>query len=324
MEHTVAFARNLFGGRIWFASLLLPVDAATLERMHRSGERRKVVERIQEALERAAAMGCTVAGLGAYTSIVTDNGTSVMAPPGLRLTTGNALTAAIGVRRVRRICERQRFDPEARETHLAIVGATGNIGLVLAREFLSGPHPFRRLTLLARNPERLERLRDTLLEEWERENPSAAPGEHPEITVATDPRCLHGCNVIVSAAGTSELLVHPHHLTSARPVLIADLSVPGVVSADVRALPNVRIVPLAGTATVPDAPDFAMSPAIAAGTAYSCAAEAMLLALEPEATAGLRLTGAVEERSVRLLDRLAEENGMLSRLSGPAMTRTTA
>jgi acetylornithine/succinyldiaminopimelate/putrescine aminotransferase/predicted amino acid dehydrogenase/acyl-coenzyme A synthetase/AMP-(fatty) acid ligase len=323
MEHTVAFARNLFGGRIWFASLVLPVDAATLEQMHRSGERLRVVGRIQEALERAAAMGCTVAGLGAYTSIVTDNGTSVMAPPGLRLTTGNALTAAIGVRRVLRICERKRIDPDARATRLAIVGATGNIGSMLAREFLSGVNPFRRLTLLGRNAERLQRLRDALLEEWERENP-AALRERPEIAVATDPRCLRGCNVIVSAASTSELLIYPHHLASDRPVLIADLSVPGVVSADARALPNVRIVPLAGTATVPGAPDFAMSPAIAAGAAYSCAAEAMLLALEPEATEGLQLTGAVEVRSVRLLDRLAEDNGMLSRRSGPARTRTTA
>jgi acetylornithine/succinyldiaminopimelate/putrescine aminotransferase/predicted amino acid dehydrogenase/acyl-coenzyme A synthetase/AMP-(fatty) acid ligase len=323
IEHTVAFARNLFGGRIWFASLVLPVDAATLERMHCSGERGKVVERIQDALERATAMGCTVAGLGAYTSIVTDNGTAVMAPPGLRLTTGNALTAAIGVRRVLRICERQRIDPDGPATHLAIVGATGNIGSMLAREFLSGAHPFRRLTLLGRNSERLQHLRDTLLEAWERENP-ARPRKSPEIAVATDPRCLRGCNVIVSAASTSELLIYPHHLASDRAVLIADLSVPGVISADARTLPNVRIVPLAGTVTLPDAPDFAMSPAIAVGAAYSCAAEAMLLALEPDATAGLQLTGAVEVRSVRLLDRLAEENGMLSRLSGLSRTRTSA
>jgi acetylornithine/succinyldiaminopimelate/putrescine aminotransferase/predicted amino acid dehydrogenase/long-subunit acyl-CoA synthetase (AMP-forming) len=323
LHHTVAFARNLFGGRIWFASLVLPVDAAMLERMHRSGERLKIIERIQEALDRAASMGCTVAGLGAYTSVVTDNGTSVMAPAGIRLTTGNALTAAIGLRRVLRICGRRRVDPGATETHLAIVGATGNIGSMLARGFLSGSRPFRRLTLLGRNPERLEGLRDALLQEWGRDRLLARRGDRLHITVSTDPRSLQRCNVIVSAASTSELVIGAQHLAPAGPVLVADLSVPGVLSADVHALTHVRIVPLAGTITLPGAPDFAMSPGISAGTAYGCAAEAMLIALEPEATAGLQLTGPGDVRSVRLLDRLAEENGMLSRFSGPARAKAT-
>jgi len=44
-------------------------------------ERELVVQRIQEGLELGQRLGCTVGGLGAYTSIVTADGTALVAPP---------------------------------------------------------------------------------------------------------------------------------------------------------------------------------------------------------------------------------------------------
>jgi hypothetical protein len=47
------------------------------------------------------------------------------------------------------------------------------------------------------------------------------------------------------------------------------------------------------------------------GTAFCCAVEAMLLALEPGRTAGLRLVGEIDPRSVEVLEELGRAHGFL-------------
>jgi predicted amino acid dehydrogenase len=230
------------------------------------------------------------------------------------LSTGNALTAAVGVRRVLRMCGQSGLDPAAEETRLAVVGAGGNIGAMLSQRFLLGDRPFRRATLVGRDGARLERLRLRLLTEWEARGGGGPP---PDVRVSTDLADLGECNVIICAAGTSELLIDAQHLRRSGPVLLADLSVPGVVTARALALPHVRTVPFAGTVSLPQDPDFAMASHIAPGTAFSCAAETMLVGMEPEATAGLRLVGEVDPRAFQLLDALAERHGLLRRLAPP-------
>jgi predicted amino acid dehydrogenase len=126
--------RDAQGRVTWDAdvSILLPVDPATLEELHRSGKRELVVQRIQEGLELGQRLGCTVGGLGAYTSIVTADGTALVAPPGMKLSTGNALTVAVGVHRVSKLCRRHGIDATAPSTRLGILGAAGSIGSALA------------------------------------------------------------------------------------------------------------------------------------------------------------------------------------------------
>jgi predicted amino acid dehydrogenase len=76
-------------------------------------------------------------------------------------------------------------------------------------------------------------------------------------------------------------------------------------------LPNVHIVPLAGTVAVPGATDFAMATHIAPGRVFACAGETMLLGLAPEETANLTLVGPVHQTSVDTLERLAATWGLL-------------
>ncbi len=308
MKPTLAFARNLFDGRVWFASVLLPVNAADMEELHRSGRRERLVESIQQTLDRYAARGCAVGVLGAYTSIVTADGLSLLPPPGMRLTSGNALTAAVAARRVRRM-----HSARARGATIGIVGASGNIGSVIAHELaLDGSGG--RLVLLGRSSERLDGVRRDILEAG-RANGDGLCARPADLCVATDLSALRDCDMVVVAAGTGQALVCPHHLSTTRPVLVADVSVPGALSPELRAMPNVSVHPVAGAVTVPGSPGFLMAPHIPSGTAYACAAEGMILALEPERTAALELVGRIRPPNARLLADLAEELGMLETAS---------
>jgi acetylornithine/succinyldiaminopimelate/putrescine aminotransferase/predicted amino acid dehydrogenase/acyl-coenzyme A synthetase/AMP-(fatty) acid ligase len=306
LKPTTAFARNLFGGRVWFASVLLPVDSATLEAAHRSGERERMIEAIQDAIEWSRAMDVEVAGLGAYTSILTGSGTALHSP-GIRLTTGNSLTAAVGARRVARLGRRLGGQRGAR---LGVIGSTGNIGRALALDLASPGSPFRSVLLVGRNAERLDRLAWEVRQHTAQHFPDKRR-RRPAIRTTTSLRDLRECDVLVIAAATNGPLVEPHHLSDAHRVVIADLSVPSVVGASVRALPNVRVTSLAGAVAVPGIPDFAMSPDLAPGRAFTCAAEAMLLALEPAATRALTCTGPIDLHAVRILEELAAKHGML-------------
>jgi acetylornithine/succinyldiaminopimelate/putrescine aminotransferase/predicted amino acid dehydrogenase/acyl-coenzyme A synthetase/AMP-(fatty) acid ligase len=304
MKPIVAFAQNLFGGRVHFTSVAITADAAMLETLHRSGERRKDAERIQDAVDRAGRLGCQVVALGGYTSILTADGTAVMPPAGVRVTSGNTFAVVVGARRVLRACAEAGIDPAAPGTRLAVVGATGNIGGGLLRRLVTAADGFRRVLLVGRAGARLDPLRDQIL----------AERAGVEVTLATDMAALRDADVIAIATNTNEPIVFPHHLDPARRLIIADISVPSAVSAEVRRMAGVTIVAFAGAVTVPGAPGFVIASHTRPGTAFSCAAEAMLLALEPEATAGLQLVGPIEARCIELLDALGEKHGFFTTL----------
>lgn len=95
---------------------------------------REVQDKIQDAVTTAKELGddhipTSMVGLGAYTSIVTDRGTTVNDFE-VPITTGNAYTAGLMVQGILRAAElRSLVLPRARG---AVVGAAGNIGSVLA------------------------------------------------------------------------------------------------------------------------------------------------------------------------------------------------
>ncbi|MCC6524977.1 MAG: aminotransferase class III-fold pyridoxal phosphate-dependent enzyme [Polyangiaceae bacterium] len=306
----LGFARNLFGGRVWFLSIVMAVDAATLEELHGNDDREHMTARIQRAVELAAAHGCTTVALGGYTSILARNGEAILPPRNVRITSGNTFTCTVAMRRLREACHARGIDPAAPTTCVGVVGATGNIGSSFARCLASGPAPFGKLLLVSPRREALEVLRQELV--------AAHPG--CAVEVATELAPLRACNAIAIAVGTNEPLLYPEHLAATGDVVIADVSVPGVVSAAARARPGVHQIAEAGLCAVPGAPDFVLSLHTPEGTAFCCAAELMLLGLEPARTAGRSFTGDVAPENMRLLEALATEHGFFSQVSGAEMS----
>jgi fatty aldehyde-generating acyl-ACP reductase len=88
---------------------------------------RRVVGKIDAALGIAAEAGCTIAALGGFTSIVLQGQEGDFSRRhGLRITSGNTLTAAIILRSVEEVA--RAFDFDLAETSVAIIGASGDIG----------------------------------------------------------------------------------------------------------------------------------------------------------------------------------------------------
>ncbi len=95
----------------------------------------EIQDKIQDAVTIARELGddnipTTVVGLGAYTSIVTNNGSTINDYE-VPITTGNAYTAALVLQGIEKAVEERGI--EISEVSVAVVGATGNIGLVLSQ-----------------------------------------------------------------------------------------------------------------------------------------------------------------------------------------------
>lgn len=116
--------------------------------------------KVRTALECAVREGARLAALGGFTSIVLEGAWPEVArfeAEGLVLTTGNTLTAALIVKGIEQAAQLRGIELE-RATVL-IVGSTGDIGSACAAYFGAR---VKRLLLVARNAERLERQADRL------------------------------------------------------------------------------------------------------------------------------------------------------------------
>jgi fatty aldehyde-generating acyl-ACP reductase len=88
---------------------------------------KQVIEKIDNALEIASSAGCTVAAMGGFTSIVLQGQERDFAEKhGIRITSGNSLTAAIILKSIEIIAA--KFGIDLTETSIAIIGASGDIG----------------------------------------------------------------------------------------------------------------------------------------------------------------------------------------------------
>ena len=128
------------------------LDAHSLKRM---------LAKVGAGIACAEREGARIVALGGFTSIVLEGRQPSAAGgemcPGTALTTGNTLTAALIVKGVERAASLRGID--LAHATLLIVGATGDIGSACAR-YLGAR--VRRLLLVARNRERLEREAATL------------------------------------------------------------------------------------------------------------------------------------------------------------------
>ena len=88
---------------------------------------KRVIEKIDAALGIASQAGCSVAAMGGFTSIVLQGQEGDFARRhGLRITSGNSLTAAIILKSVQSLA--RTFAIDLAQTSIAIIGASGDIG----------------------------------------------------------------------------------------------------------------------------------------------------------------------------------------------------
>jgi fatty aldehyde-generating acyl-ACP reductase len=88
---------------------------------------KEIGDKIEDAIAIAAKEGCTVAALGGFTSIILQGREQDLEKKhGIKLTSGNTLTAAVIIRSVEQIAA--RFGLDLAKSSVAIIGASGDIG----------------------------------------------------------------------------------------------------------------------------------------------------------------------------------------------------
>jgi len=300
------FSKNIMNGKIHFSFIALAVDSAELDKCIRQRKQGKINEKIQDAVNLARELGIKTVSLGAYTSIISNNGMALVESGDTRIITGNTLTAASGIIMLKR--EIQSHSTKNKINILGIIGASGNIGSILTLSLLESNISFRIIYLFGRNISKLQHMINGLPVKM-------LAGKNIQLKTEFDLSLLKRCNIIIAATNTNDPVIFPNHINQNKPVIISDLSIPRAVSEDVFEMGNVIPVNLASYIVLPEEPEFVMSSHTPKGTVFCCAAEAILNGLEP---IECNLKGKISLEAVHEVTRLAEKYHFLTRLADVA------
>ncbi|MCP9619081.1 aminotransferase class III-fold pyridoxal phosphate-dependent enzyme [Nocardia otitidiscaviarum] len=255
--------RSVSGAEVEVAMIAVPFSAQQAVTMQRDGEGAWLRDAVLDAVDLAIGAGAGVIGLGGYTSIVTDAARAVVEDTA-RITSGNSLTAACAYELMRR----ELAALPAGERRVAVVGAIGNIGAVMAELLL--PHVDSLLLVGRRgSARRLRAVAERL-------------GDPDRVAVREDMTALRDCRLIVTATNAATPVLTADQLPTDHPVLVYDLAVPGDVDPGAAALPGVTVLS-GGRMRLPDGqvPDFPGTK-LPPGTLYACMAETIALGFEPD------------------------------------------
>jgi predicted amino acid dehydrogenase len=222
--------------------------------------------KIERAARWAEKKGAGIIGLGAYTSVAGDAGITLAERLCIGVTTGNALSVWSSLETLRDALASVGWN--LRRSHIAILGATGGIGSAVARILSAEVSGFY---LVSRTPEKLESLKETLLQR----NPALTVS----LDVTVDGNRIRECDAVVSTTSSVE-----------KPVMDVSYLAPGAVVVDIAQPPDFpedfarqrrdclfleagEVCPPSGIRT-----DFPLP--LPDGVLYGCLGETILLALE--------------------------------------------
>ena len=249
----------------------------------------EIRDKIQDAVTIAKELGddnipVTMVGLGGYTSVATRGGLTLNDHE-MAVTTGNGYTAALTLEGVARAAQSSGVD--LKKAKVAIVGAGGNIGQILAVFFSSSCDS---LLLLGSSRcdarTRLDATRDACLEslrlgEVDGENPLPQRTGQPacKISCETDAAILRECDVVVVTTNSpNRELLTPDQLKPG--AIVCCTSVPSNLSEAFQRQPDDIVAFDGGLARLPENArlDFIGLPA--EGLAFGCLAETLLLGFD--------------------------------------------
>jgi predicted amino acid dehydrogenase len=169
---------------------------------------------VKSAVDMAKESGCTIVGCGGHTSIVTDDCQSIF-DDRLVLTSGNSLTVAAAYEACKLAALEVGFD--FGKCRLGIVGAAGNLGLVLGK---LASTEVGELLLIGRPG--AERFLYKLREEF---------GDCTSVLCSSSIDALRTCDIVVAASNSPRPIIYPEHIRDG-PCVICDVAVPQDVSSE--------------------------------------------------------------------------------------------
>lgn len=291
--------------------VVVPYTAEELQLLDKEKAESEIIAAVKIATER----GAKIVGLGAYTSVVTGGGRSLLNKVDVPLTTGNSYTVTSGVEAL--ITSAEKLDLQFGNLSAAIVGAGGAIGKATAMLLAE---KVSHLTLIG-NPARPEKSEYRMLKvvaEMYRylRYPENGDPNYPEGTIGHYVReldkvpslesslsdwitlveadlekseCpvkitieieqhLPNADIILVATSSTETLITPEIIKTG--AVICDMSRPSNVSeAVLTERPDVLVID-GGVIEVPGRPSLGWNFGFDEGLAFACMSETMLLALE--------------------------------------------
>ncbi len=312
-----------------------------------NGEIDAIRDDIEERIEAAKSDGCEIAGLGMYTSIVTNNCTSLRVPD-MACTSGNALTIAMAMQAIDKAVA--GTGKAVHELTAVVVGAAGNIASTYAsllsektsRIILLGSERDGSVSRLNKTvcniyddawqeicsmqPQHLGQLagklaQEPLIRDWLAHG--TAPrrdcgraianhlrqryGEDPYLRVSTDRRLIREGRIVLCAAN------HPQPFLTAEDfregAIVCDIAVPNNVVAGITVKRPDLIYQQGGIVATPNGESLhpGARAFLAEGQLFACMAETVILGL-----AGFERHysyGQITKRQVREIAALAEMHG---------------
>ncbi|MDM7832731.1 semialdehyde dehydrogenase [Cellulomonas edaphi] len=266
--------------------VVVPVGA----RQMLTEDRRWVLGRIEKTVDFAQNLGAEVVGLGALTAPVTGGGRLLRGRPGMTVTNGNAFTAQLTARAVRRLVAGMD------RPHVAVLGATGSVGSCVVRMLAGDPDlDLGALTLVARRRHRLAELA------------AGARSARPDVVVheACEIEAVRDADLVVVLTSSTDALLRAEHLKPGA-VVLDDTQPRNTDPALVTQRPDVTVVDggLADVSGLDVRADIGLPP----GYAYACLCETMLMAFDGCTTPAV---GDATLEHARRMQRAADRFGHL-------------
>jgi len=280
--------RSPTGQAVRLYPILVPVTSAWMKRCIDDSMADGVTSIVQKSLNLAEQLGCTLAALGQYTSIVTAGGLRLNGGS-IGLCTGNTYSLSLALDALTQ-AEQQRGILSSTAT-CAVIGAGGSIGHAAA-QLLSARYGKTLLLGSARpgSADRLQRLASQL----------------SNAMVIEDPYGLRHADVILAASSAVDRPIRSEHLGPG--AIVCDLSVPSVLSADLGKSRLDLTLINGGIVKLPFEEDLGIVGfPLKQGRTYGCMAEAILLGFENRCDR--EFTGRVRADGVRCLSDLGKKHG---------------
>ena len=221
-----------------------------------------------EGARLAHELGASVVGLGAFWSVVGNKGQDVQAAvPEITVTNGGAYTSGTIKAAIPGILE--HFAATGRDLKQAVAGVVGANGVVAFGIARTIAPQVRRVIMIGRDLEKLERSANTL----RRANPGT------EIVTTLDYAALREADLIFSATSDPNPVIFPEHVKEG--AWIFDEGRPADVAEGVAALPGVRVIP-GGLVTPPGSMTSGIDLQFGEGNVPACLAETLIIAATGE------------------------------------------
>lgn len=251
----------------------------------------KVYARICGAIKIAEDSGAKIVGLGAFTSVVGDQGITIAKNVGIAVTTGNSYTIATAVQGALRGAEMMGIEP--RNAQVAVVGATGSIGKTCAQLMAK---KCGGVTLIGRSMDRLEAVAG-----------EAFKDAVATVTCSTDVAAgMCDADIVVTVSSAVDAIIEPGFIKSG--AVVCDVARPRDVSEAVARERNDVLIIEGGIIEVPGDVNFNFSFGFPPKTAYACMSETMILALEGRYES-FTLGKEISVEQVEEITRLADKHG---------------